>query len=107
MKKRQIKKNSKKIADRLTECVSAVRELESLGVFDIDPAWRGEIECHMRTENLVKLPFAKTVGFKFSEFDKDYIKASVKFSGFTFFALVNSWERAKYFPGELDVQSYE
>lgn len=25
----------------------------------------------------------------------------------TFFALVNNEERAKYFPGELDVQSYE
>ncbi|EMF0257399.1 hypothetical protein KWN52_000301 [Enterococcus hirae] len=85
MKKRQIKKNSKKIADKLTGYASAVKELEALGVFSIDPNWRGDIECHMRPENIVKLPFAKSVGFKFSEFDKDHIQASVKFSGFTFF----------------------
>ncbi|HGF8089277.1 TPA: hypothetical protein QFD37_002312 [Enterococcus faecium] len=107
MKKRQIKKNSKKIADKLTGYASVVKELEALGVFSIDPNWRGEIECHMRPENIVKLPFTKSVGFKFSEFDKDHIQASVKFSGFTFFALVNNEERTKYFPGELDVQSYE
>lgn len=76
-KKRQIKKNSKKIADKLTGYASVVKELEALGVFSIDPNWRGDIECHMRPENIVKLPFAKSVGFKFSEFDKDHIQASV------------------------------
>lgn len=107
MKKRQIKKNSKKIADRLTECVSAINELKVLGVFDIHPDWSGGIECHMQPKDLVKLPFAKSVGFTFREFDKDHIQASVKFSDLTFFALVNNEERAKYFPGELDVKPYE
>lgn len=108
MKKRQIKKNGKKIAEKLTEYASSIKELEVLGVFSIARSCnRQSIECHVRLEDLVKLPFAKTVGFEFREFDEDSIEALVKIGEFTFFAIADDKKRAKYFPGKLDVKPYE
>ncbi|WP_165005273.1 hypothetical protein [Enterococcus sp. ZJ1668] len=112
MKKRQIKKNNKKITNKLAKFVAISSDLEKLGVYSINIDRRG-IKCQMLIEKLISLPFVKVsdINFKAFECSEEYVEATVCLDGIEFCSLVDREELSRYFPRETeyfkDVEAYE
>ncbi|HGF7174153.1 hypothetical protein [Enterococcus hirae] len=102
MKKRQIKKNSKKILNTLEAFVANCEELEKLNVISVD-YFRGIVDCFFLTEDLLKLPFVQKSNIDVIDLKDSYrpFEFVLYQSGVKFSSLASIEQVRKYFPEKI------